>query len=950
MSISHGDQIYKEKERQELLHVEQQQTQQREVQKPQEQHTAQVQEQDLLGKYEEETGHMDLTDVVERQQQSMSQQVVAASPLHESVRAEEVLKGSEPALKQQEQMQIQEQQIVQEAQVSEQQDEQKKDEKEQEVSAYEELRTLNDALQSDHDSASPEFQAVREKMSQMINVMDQHRSISLQENALVELYQAAVQYYNTHRGYRWSFKGKRRKKLINRIIDKVQKATVSDETPKAVKYSVLSRIMEDQSPEGLSSKKTVEFAQAQAPAQNKEGNFEVDEYSFKFYCYENQRLEDLSVADELYDLKNRVEQSQTNVLNLRDWGVYMERYQVNDKGEPLTEKDQNIRDHSERFFKCMTEGTDEERKDILQEEMNRIIAFKFKPEMMSAEYICAHYGELREICIRNGALDNLIHASANQRAYNMIAQFRKKDYEHNAEILDRLMSVVLNVSQIKNVKQAVGFHDYGCEDISTPQLPEFAKEYMKCGHIEIDSMDQGLDNDHIYKGEKGYVRNGQALDARSEYEESVLEMIEMLQKQEAERKPELEQLAQDIKEIDEVDLRQYQDMSVEKLMDRYSDICQLQSHARNISDKMQYYVAFGGTLDEEKIKRVATKASYLDYVVRYVQRWQDIVKDPVYEAQGAEQLKNISEKELNTLIAQEKDPGKQQYYKAFVSLNSYKSRVSNYNNFIENNLNISAAGFLHLGNILARYEKERQEDPERAKKLEDRRYLFEKAVKARCESDRRRSQILEIGRRNSGGESMVRYLQAMLLIPGMSDEKIAQRAQNLSGEDEKTRHAEYDRIFDDLLKMDLSPFEKLDTDEKLVDKTEMILQCGEVGMEVWAVLKTALADHMEIPMERREEIWKRYNYLIMLTNLLKGRLDLIARDGYGEFTQEEEPKSPEQASEMLEQKDIGDLRKAWLIYSMAPIQERNICPVDLNGSLNLQYETYQPPKMDENGK
>lgn len=305
MSITHGE-MYKEKERQELLHVEQHETQMREAQKPQEQQTAQSQEQDLLGKYEEQTGQIDLTAVVNRQEESMPQQVVAASPVHESVRSEEILKGNELADKQQEQIQEQEQQIAQEAQVSGQQEEAQArtdQEEKQDIPEYEALITLQQELQGDHDSASPEFQAVRQKMDLMVSVMNQ--DMSAQADAMYELRQAAVHYYNTHRGYRWSSKGKRRKDLINRIIDQVQAAIVSDAIPESVQCAILNRIMSDPSPEGFSSKKTVEFARAQAKIKAEEaGTDQVDEYSFKMYCVMQQSIEDKSTAVQQYDLES----------------------------------------------------------------------------------------------------------------------------------------------------------------------------------------------------------------------------------------------------------------------------------------------------------------------------------------------------------------------------------------------------------------------------------------------------------------------------------------------------------------------------------------------------------------------------------------------------------------------------------------------------------------------
>lgn len=992
MSITHGE-MYKEKERQELLHVEQHETQMREAQKPQEQQTAQSQEQDLLEKYEEQTGQIDLTAVVNRQEESMPQQVVAASPVHESVRSEEILKGNELADKQQAQIQEQEQQIAQEAQVSGQQEEAQArtdQEEKQDIPEYEALITLQQELQGDHDSASPEFQAVRQKMDLMVSVMNQ--DMSAQADAMYELRQAAVHYYNTHRGYRWSSKGKRRKDLINRIIDQVQAAIVSDAIPESVQCAILNRIMSDPSPEGFSSKKTVEFARAQAKikAEEEAGTDQVDEYSFKMYCVMQQSIEDKSTAVQQYDLEKRTKEAEKTgkVLDVRDWGAFMAPYQVDANGEPLTKQDKETRDKANRFFDHMTNGTVTERREILMNEMSRIIDFQCTPEMLSAEYIYAHFKELWDLNYRYGALDNLIHAQANQEAFDGIESEIKMDYEIHAKMLDLYMNVIFSIAEIKNVKRNGGFR-CDSEDISMPQLPAFAREYAKRGQIQIDP-DQELawENDRIYKGKNGYVRQMASLDSRASYEDALLDLIDMIQRPREQQEriikrdavlraekiyrdrldaeplepleftdqaQELAKLEQLFTSFDQADLKQYERMSVEELLKRSPDVLMLQDRVQYLTDQMQYYIANGGDLDEATIRRLEAKAAYVKDLTEYVREWTELINNPYYVTMGTELLETASQEDLQALHREQEEGDEKQYYYLLAKIKggAFEKTVRDYDAAIQYVLSSEKnEKFINLKAVLARHEEERKEDPARAQKLAERRGLYEQAVKEYVESQRKRNRIQEVSMRQNGGIHLVRYVAAQLMFPDMSDEEIKARTKNLTSKKREIRHAEYNRIFDQLINLDLTRLEHLDTDEKLIANTDLVLKCGELGMEVWNMFDVALQDQMEIPTERREEIWKRYKYLISLSNLLKARLNIVENECYGELTGEEEPQSVDQAYQMMNECTKEGKKKmvAWLALVMTTINERMESPIDLNGPLNEQYATYQPPAMKDSLK
>lgn len=300
MGIGESGQIYKQKEKQEIFHGEEQQVQQtqtqsvRQVQQQKEDHLEQT-----LQQFQVNVQQMDLSEVQQEPAVDQQIQIVVTTSVHESASAERLLNGEQLSAQKKEQISQQEQQMRQETTLEEQKEQQ---EEVQLSAAYQMLADLHRELLADTDTASAEFQAVKTTFSRLMEVLsDAHAPVKYQQDALFDARQAAVHYYNTHRGHRWSKKGKRRKDLVNRIIDSVQEAVVSDETLELVKWQVLSKMMSDPSPEGFSSKKTRDFAKAQA---RKEAGFQkVDEYSYRIHCQINYRLVIDREAARLYGKK-----------------------------------------------------------------------------------------------------------------------------------------------------------------------------------------------------------------------------------------------------------------------------------------------------------------------------------------------------------------------------------------------------------------------------------------------------------------------------------------------------------------------------------------------------------------------------------------------------------------------------------------------------------------------
>lgn len=529
MGIGESGQIYKEAEKQKLIHVEAEQTQQ--SQKQGQSQSGQMQQkktdllENLMQKYQENASQVDLSEVKKEQPSDMEEQIVATTSIHETKNAELILEGKQLSQNKQEQINRAEQQMKEE---TEHQESQEQSQTKQLPPAYRELAELNRELQADTDSASKEFRAVKTAFAKLMEVMSaEHVIVKYQQDALFEARQAAVHYYNTHRGHRWSKKGKNRKDLINRMIDCVQQAVNSEDTPKLVKFNVLFRIMSDSSPEGFESKKTKEFANAEVP--KLAGHKRVDEYSYRIYCQIMNKSEEAKEAERLYDINKQKALITTGLHDVRTMMYYAKSYQVNEQGEPLTEQDMQIKQKGEAFYKAMKSEDIRLRKPILDDAIQSILDVKFDRKMAEPGYFLEHYEEVNEmmLCLWYG--DVLFSEDRMNRQYmDQLPETVKQQMELRRNILQKFSAAFAAVVTIKGVTQKGEFDEVNKDFIKgKPKMPSYAKEFIKKGRIMFDpDEDLSDDNPEFYKTKDGYVKPDNMI---NNLDYSILTFIEELQ-------------------------------------------------------------------------------------------------------------------------------------------------------------------------------------------------------------------------------------------------------------------------------------------------------------------------------------------------------------------------------------------------------------------------------------
>lgn len=409
-----------------------------------------------------------------------------------------------------------------------------------------------------------------------------------------------------------------------------------------------------------------------------------------------------------------------------------------------------------------------------------------------------------------------------------------------------------------------------------------------------------------------------------------------------------------LEEFEQLDLNAWKSLTDEQIAEHYMEIMQRSEQAKYIMDLLQDYLIAGGSCEDEFKARINAKGLYLGELHLRVSMRVALMSNPNYGRIKKADIMELSDAELKNLSTQGKDEELKKYYNTSYRLRTMTGNqqiVADPDRFVQEQMANGNSSLLHMDKIRSRYEREKQdkEKMQRAKALEERRDRFERAVRITQDVRGERNWITELVDQVPGGREIARYVKVFVDAPGMTDEQIQQRARRLASKDAKERYAEYDRIFDEMLNLDLSRFQHLDSEEGLLRNAKELLRYGNMWMQISSLLSHALSDGMEIPLERRKLIWNRYSFLISLSDLCKKRIDLMATEGYGEFLPDELPKTVEEASKMIDKLKTGDLRIVFLSNLMPVLmkeQEEN--KIDLSRPLEEQWAAYvAPPIMQQ---
>lgn len=346
---------------------------------------------------------------------------------------------------------------------------------------FEVLEGLKQELEADHDSASPSFTLVKTTMDTLLLTMkDAKKNERDCANALFQLRNAAVQYYNTHRGHRYSGKGKRRKDLINRIISASQEAAVHESTPQSIRNIVLDQMLSDQSREGFESKKSKEFFRELA---KKEAGFDqVDEYSYKMWFRFRHKEVQGKNLDRDMNIETVIEKTKelTGIKDRRVADVLTPQYEVNEAGEPVSEQDRQNKAKTEEWIERIQSPDLQVRKPVLDAYFQEILQCNIKPEMVTRKYMLEHYDEMNRLTLLTWNFPNLITDDKLNKAYFESLPGQVK------EALDKRLTLIAPlayefhmIEQEKNTKKGVFLGEVDRRALKADKDEAFVKDFLK---------------------------------------------------------------------------------------------------------------------------------------------------------------------------------------------------------------------------------------------------------------------------------------------------------------------------------------------------------------------------------------------------------------------------------------------------------------------------------------
>lgn len=443
MGFGKSEQIYKEATKQKLIHVEDEQTKQSQKQGQSQPEQMQQKKTDLLEnvmqKYQENASQVDLSEVKKEQSSDMEEQIVATTSIHETKNAELILEGEQLSQNKREQINRVEQQMIQEVE-SVQQEILINEEAEKFGEIETRLLNIQKAFAADTDSSSQTFTQVKTALNSLLEAME-HKDTDEHtlSDALLVCRNAAVHYYNTHRGHRWSDKGKRRKDLINRLVDATHEAMVNKELPETVRERTLTAMFLDTSDTGFESKKSKEFFRAQA---KKESRYkDVDEYSYM-----------IRHADLMH--------------------------------EALRNKDLDDLDQMEGMDTVSM--------------IHRILKYKITPEVLTPKYIMMHYAELKQLQTDRVILSNWMSVLGylKQNFAELGQQLEKRIL-----LLEQLDPIMQKIAIGKGVNEQRFFDDDNEDALSGRFI--LSKNEVKNMHLVTGDQFEKLKDDYLEKRKSG---------------------------------------------------------------------------------------------------------------------------------------------------------------------------------------------------------------------------------------------------------------------------------------------------------------------------------------------------------------------------------------------------------------------------------------------------------------
>ena len=373
--------------------------------------------------------------------------------------------------------------------------------------------------------------------------------------------------------------------------------------------------------------------------------------------------------------------------------------------------------------------------------------------------------------------------------------------------------------------------------------------------------------------------------------------------------------------IDGWKLQDYQNLDDQQITDRYYDLKDKIEKAKAKAYKViyEYGISIGKSRSAGYEAKVLAKVEYFIRLEPYIQAKYDLITSPYYSLLRKADLDALSDEQL-----------KQRLDQAGENMQSFYDTVSKLREMRKDARALMAdpAAFeeeetkkqlqettrkavqaketgrrLDLKYEIEEYEQELSERREKNRKemeknnpkyfqvQETRRKLQAPAQKAieianaHIEVNRMvNSRLSEQALKSKDGKRCL----GNLMSPGMTEEERIARFEAYGSDDPNMRFAEYDKVFDELLNMDLSRF-KIATDEEILENAGENLIILQQYHDLQAYLDHVLKDGMKIPDERLKAIRKLHHFMEDLYDFYWGRVNLLANTEYELLSEDENP-------------------------------------------------------------
>ena len=158
-----------------------------------------------MQKYQENASQVDLSEVKKDQSADMEEQIVVTTSIHETKNAELILEGEQLSQNKQEQIDKAEQEMkeTESSRLKEEEEEEEQDPSPKLDDIHITLQNIKASFDADTDSSSQTFTFVKTTLNSLLEAMENKDTEGhTLSDALLVCRNAAVHYYNTHRGHR----------------------------------------------------------------------------------------------------------------------------------------------------------------------------------------------------------------------------------------------------------------------------------------------------------------------------------------------------------------------------------------------------------------------------------------------------------------------------------------------------------------------------------------------------------------------------------------------------------------------------------------------------------------------------------------------------------------------------------------------------------------------------